>query len=161
MTNLKELRKEKKLTQEEVARLCGMSLRSYKMYENDYKDKESIKKEHIIDVLNNVDYVDEEHGILSLEEIKRITKEVLSKYKVDYCILFGSYAKGYATGKSDIDLLVSTEITGLAYFGLVEDLRVNLHKVVDLLTTNQLKNNLELTKEILQDGIKIYGEHKE
>ena len=38
MIDLKQLRKEKKITQEEAAMLCGMSLRSYKMYENEYKD---------------------------------------------------------------------------------------------------------------------------
>lgn len=160
MIDLKQLRKEKKITQEEAAMLCGMSLRSYKMYENEYKDKDSLKREHIIDVLNKVNFIDEEHGVLSIEEIKRITQEVLSKYAVDYCILFGSYAKGYAKEKSDIDLLISTEITGLEYFGLVEDLRVNLHKVIDLLTVNQLKNNLNLTKDILQDGIKIYDKRE-
>ena len=39
----------------------------------------------------------------------------------------------------------------------LEDLRNALHKEIDLLNTNQLKNNLELTEEILKDGIRIYG----
>ena len=30
-------------------------------------------------------------------------------------------------------------------------------KKVDVLEINQLKDNLELTQEILKDGIKIYG----
>lgn len=156
MSEIKELRKEKKLTQEEAAKLCNMSLRSYKMYENEYKDKISIKKDFIINTLNEIGYIDEEHGILSIGDIQKIVSDVLSKYDVDYCILFGSYATGKATDKSDVDLLIKTNVTGLDFFGLVEDLRVSLHKVVDLLNTNQLKNNLELTEDILKDGIRIY-----
>ena len=35
MSDLKELRMEKKMTQQQVADLVGVSLRSYKSYEND------------------------------------------------------------------------------------------------------------------------------
>ena len=59
--------------------------------------------------------------------------------------------------KSDIDLLIDTEVTGLDFFGLIEELRQSLHKKIDLLKINQLDNNQELLKEILKDGIKIYG----
>ena len=71
--------------------------------------------------------------------------------------MFGSYAKNKATPKSDIDLLIDTEVTGLDFFGLIEELRQSLHKKIDLLKINQLNNNQELLKEILKDGIKIYG----
>jgi len=40
---------------------------------------------------------------------------------------------------------------------MVEELRTVLCKKVDVLDTKQLMNNLELTEEILKDGIKIYG----
>jgi hypothetical protein len=40
---------------------------------------------------------------------------------------------------------------------LVETLREELKKKVDVLDIKQLNNNLVLTKEILKDGIKIYG----
>ena len=58
---------------------------------------------------------------------------------------------------SDVDLLISTDATGLKFYGLVEDIRTALHKKVDVLDINQLKDNFELTQEILKDGIKIYG----
>ena len=56
-----------------------------------------------------------------------------------------------------MDLLVSVPSDGLKFFELVEMLRMNLKKKVDLLDFNQLNNNPELTYEILKDGIKIYG----
>ena len=82
-----------------------------------------------------------------------------SQYKgaVEFCYLFGSYAKGYANEKSDVDLCVSTSLTGLDFFGLIEDIRVALHKKVDLIRFDTLNNNLKLINEIMKDGIKIYG----
>ena len=71
--------------------------------------------------------------------------------------MFGSYAKKKATSVSDVDLLVSANVKGLRFYGMVEELRVALRKRVDVLDINQLKDNLLLTEEILKDGIKIYG----
>ncbi len=62
-----------------------------------------------------------------------------------------------ATEASDVDLLISTNVRGLKFYGLVEEIRSALHKKVDVLDLNQLSDNFELTKEILRDGIKIYG----
>lgn len=59
--------------------------------------------------------------------------------------------------ESDVDLLISTGVSGLKFYGLVEEIRVALHKKVDVLNMEQLMDNPELTKEILKDGIKIYG----
>lgn len=56
----------------------------------------------------------------------------------------------------DVDLLISSNITGLKFYGLVESLREKLNKRVDLLNQDQVKNNFELLNEILKDGIKIY-----
>ena len=155
--NLKELRKEKKMTQQQVADLVGICLRSYKSYENEERKKGTIKYEYIFEKLEEVNKIDEEHGILELDDIKTKCTEIFERHNVYYCYLFGSYAKGYAKGNSDVDLLISTDITGLHYFGLIEELRVSLKKKVDLLNLKSLENNFELTKEILQDGVKVYG----
>jgi predicted nucleotidyltransferase len=94
---------------------------------------------------------------LLLDDIKSICGAVFKKYPIDYCYLFGSYAKGKANEKSDVDLLVCIPIDGMVYFELLETLREKLHKKVDLLDVDQLENNHTLVKEILRDGIKIYG----
>ena len=82
---------------------------------------------------------------------------MFEKYDVNFCYLFGSYAKEKAKPTSDVDLLISVNVKGLKFYGLVEELRTALHKKVDVLDINQLKNNMELIQEILKDGIKIYG----
>ena len=157
MVDLKELRIEKKMTQQEVADLVGISLRSYKSYENDEEKRDTIKYKYIVEQLSKINYIDEETGILELEDIVRKCTEVFERYEVSFCYLFGSYAKGKATQTSDVDLLISANVKGLKFYGLVEEIRTALHKKVDVIDMNQLKENIELTEEIFKDGIKIYG----
>lgn len=157
MADLKELRMDKKMTQQEVADLVGISLRSYKSYENDEEKKDTLKYNYMVEQLSKINYIDEEHGILGVEDIKRKCGKVFASYEVNFCYLFGSYAKGKATPSSDVDLLISANVKGLQFYGLIEEIRTALGKRVDVLDINQLKDNLELTEEIFKDGIKIYG----
>lgn len=155
--SLKELRKEKGLSQEKCANYLGIPIRSYKRYESDESKINRMKYEYIINRLNNYGYIDEEHGKLTVQKIREICSEVFNEYPVDYCYLFGSYAKGYETEKSDVDLLVSMPVDGLKYYELIETLRERLKKKVDLLDVLQLNKNPQLLQEILKDGVKIYG----
>lgn len=157
MSGLKCLRLEKRLTQQQVADLVGISLRSYKSYENDEKKEGTLKYNYMVEKLSEVNPIDEEHGVLEVADIKKKCSEIFEKYDINFCYLFGSYAKGKAKPSSDVDLLVATSITGLKFYGLVEEIRMALNKKVDVLDINQLKDNVELTQEILKDGIKIYG----
>ena len=144
MSTLKQLRLSKKLTQQEACDILGVSLRSYKEYENNEKKAGTFKYRSMISELEKYVVLDEEHGILTLDEIKDGCKAVLDEYDVKYCVLFGSYAKGKATQTSDVDLLVSTDIVGLKFFGIAERLREKLHKKVDLLDLRQLADNQAL-----------------
>ena len=92
-----------------------------------------------------------------IDKIREKIKPVAQKYNLVYVWLFGSYAKGKATPVSDVDLVISVNVKGLKFYGLVEETRTALHKKVDVLDMNQLKDNIELTEEIFKDGIKIYG----
>lgn len=157
MGKLKELRIEKALTQQEAAEFVGISLRSYKSYENDEEKRDTLKYRYIMEQLSKVNFIDEEHGVLTIETIKRDCSKVFAQYDVNFCYLFGSYAKGKETPVSDVDLLISTDVKGLKFYGMVEELRMNFRKRVEVLDMNQLKDNMELTEEILRDGIKIYG----
>lgn len=154
---LKELRLSKGLTQKELASLAGVSLRSYKDYENKIEKQHGYRYEHLLDALNKYGYIDEEHGILTLDQIKDAVAKVFEEFDVEYCYLFGSYAKGEASDGSDVDLLVRTDVTGMHFFGLCERLREALHKKVDLLEIVQLNNNPKLINEILKYSIKIYA----
>lgn len=154
---LRELRKSKGITQQQAADFIGIPLRTYSNYETDSTKQTSIKYKYMLEKLFTYGYIDEENGILNVDEIKKVCVGVLSNYPVEYCYLFGSYAKGKATPTSDVDLLVYTTVSGLKFYGLVEELREKLKKKVDLLDQKQIADNFDLTNEILKDGIKIYG----
>lgn len=154
---LKDERLRNNLTQQQAAELMGISLRSYKAYENELAKRDSFKYTYMLDKLKALNPLDEEHGVLPVEDIKARCAEIFDKYQINYCYLFGSYAKGTAQETSDIDLLIASEVSGLKFFSLIEELRVALSKRVDALDINQLKDNFVLTQEILESGIKIYG----
>lgn len=154
---LKELRKEKGLTQEACAKVVGVPLRTYIRYESDEGRRNNIKYRYIFEILQKYGVIDEEHGLLTVEKIKETCSPLFEQYGVKYAYLFGSYAKKRATEQSDVDLLISMPVNGLRFYELVEALREALKKRVDLLDETQLDNNNALVKEILQDGIKIYG----
>lgn len=157
MTELKSLRIKNNVTQEYCAKLLNISLRSFKDYENNEHKSNSIKYKYILEQLTKHFEVNETKGILSKEMIISTCNEIFKNYKIDYCYLFGSYAKNTATDKSDIDLLISGDIKGLKFYEILEKLRETLHKNIDLLDLNQLNNNPILLNEILKTGEKIYG----
>lgn len=154
---LRELRLSKQLTQREAAEMCSVSLRSYNSFENEPSKTESIKYRYMCSILEEYNRIDETHGILTIEEIKKMLKSIFEEYNIDYCYLFGSYAKGKATQTSDVDLLIASDITGIKFFGMTDKIRTVLCKNVDVLDLNQLKDNAQLLNEILKDGVKIYG----
>ena len=156
MNNLREARIAKGLTQAEASAYLGISLRSYKTYENDVTKVKTFKYGYMLSQLEKYSPVNEERGILALDDIKAACRKVLEEYPVRYCILFGSYAKGTPSEKSDVDLLISTDVTGLKFFGIAERLRNALNKKVDLLNLKQLNGNPDLLDEILKDGVKVY-----
>ena len=125
--------------------------------ENDEEKRGAIKYNYIVEQLTKINFIDEEHGVLTIEDITRKCAKVLEQYDVNFCYLFGSYAKGTATDTSDVDLLISTAISGIQFYDLVETVRETLQKKVDVLNHKQLNDNPELVHEILKDGIKIYG----
>lgn len=144
-------------TQAQAANHLGVSLRSYKSYETDPQKADTLKYRYLTRELESICAVDETHGILTLPEIRGACSGVLAEYPVTYCYLFGSYARGTATPDSDVDILVSGEVEGLSFYGLVDALKAALRKRVDVLTPAQLVKNPELLNEILRDGVKIYG----
>lgn len=94
----------------------------------------------------------------SINEIRKVLSPILSAYGVNDAILFGSYAKGTATEKSDIDLLVNSNLKGLSFFGLVNDILESLRVPADIFDIREIEKDSAMEKEIRDYGIKIYGE---
>ena len=154
--DLKELRKTKRLTQVDAASIAGVSVESYKNHELGRSRGDSPLGRMIFDKLSAYDPYGFEKGILPLDLIKQTLSDVLGSKPVDFAYLFGSYAKGEADAKSDVDIMVSGAITGLEFFSLGGELERALHKNVDIIRLSDVGANQDLIREIMATGIRIY-----
>ena len=150
---LKELRKQLGLTQPEAANLLNIPFRTYCRYEDQPQYEGTFKYNHMISVLNEK----ATSIVLKIETIKEVVSNICSKYKVNACYLFGSYAKGKARSDSDIDLMIVSELEGIEYYQLLGDLENRLKKKIDLIRLETAIQNVKLMNEILKEGVKIYG----
>ena len=95
--------------------------------------------------------------IFSKEEIKNNLEPVFRIYNVRKAVLFGSYAKNTANAKSDVDILVDSDLKGLKFVGLMEDARNALNnKEVDILDESHIEKDSDIANEISKTGILIY-----
>lgn len=94
--------------------------------------------------------------IYTKQQIQAILQPVFISHNVKKAVLFGSYAKGLAGERSDIDILVDSGLKGLAFYGLLEDVVTSLGKSVDLLDTSQIKLGSKIEEEIVNSGVVIY-----
>ena len=95
--------------------------------------------------------------MLTLNAIKSTVEKISKKYDVKTVYLFGSYARGEATEKSDIDLRIEKgNLRGLVQLIKFEnELKDALGTNVDVLTTSSLSNRF--LSNIKNDEILIYG----
>ena len=81
---LKELRKKKKITQAECAKYLGIPLRTYQNYETDATKVGSMKYAFMMQKLEEYGFIDETHGVLSIEQIKSACETVFQSVDVEY-----------------------------------------------------------------------------
>jgi len=96
-------------------------------------------------------------NVYDVEEIKSRLTPVFDANGVRSAVLFGSYAKGSATEKSDVDLLVDSGLKGLDFVGLAEYIRNALEKEVDVIDVGYVKKGSKIEDEVRETGIRIYG----
>lgn len=150
---LKDLRRQLGLTQPEAAIILNIPFRTYCRYEDEKQRENTFKYNQMVALLNK--YAEE--MVLKLETIKTAASEVLAKYDVSTCYLFGSYAKDKANNQSDVDLMIVSNVEGIELYQIIDDLENRLKKKVDLIRLETAIQNVKLMNEILKDGIKIYG----
>ena len=96
--------------------------------------------------------------IYTIEQIKNKSKEVFDNQDfVKEAYLFGAYARGEATEKSDIDfMIVLNRTVGMEFFGLYHFLQKEFQKDVDVLTEKEAYDIMP--ESIERDKVKIYGD---
>jgi predicted nucleotidyltransferase len=98
------------------------------------------------------------YKIYTIDEIKKRFEKVAKKYEVEEAYLFGSYARGDATKKSDVDFYIKADKirTLLDLSGFCIDTQKAMKKDVDVITTDaKLEEKFE--QEIKKELVKIYG----
>ncbi len=93
----------------------------------------------------------------TLEEIKEGASEILQQGGVKRAAVFGSFARGETTHKSDLDLLIEFEgeKTLLDLVALKNRLERAIHLKVDLITYRSISPLLR--ENILREQIPLYG----
>lgn len=94
--------------------------------------------------------------IYTIEQIRGLLSPVFKRYSIRSAVLFGSYAKNAATPKSDIDLLVDSNLKGLKFVGLMEDIQNAIDKDVDVLDVTHIEKDSKINSEIMSTGVTIY-----
>lgn len=157
MNQLREKRKELGITQIQAAHACGVSRRTYQTYEETNNPNKTF--DELIKKLDDMGIMDGSNYICSVQFIKFVCRKFFKeKYpEVHAAYLFGSYARGEATGHSDIDILVVCDPMDIRYYGMIAELEQELHKEVDMHTHKQLINDERFAEQVLIDAIKIYG----
>ena len=92
----------------------------------------------------------------TVPQIEARLMPVFRKNNVRRAVLFGSYSKGLATPDSDVDILVDSGLSGLSFFGLLEDVCQSLDCSVDLIDTQDIVPDSEIEREINRTGRVIY-----
>lgn len=94
----------------------------------------------------------------TIDEIRQRTAPLAKQYGISRMSLFGSYARGEANDKSDVDLVIDRgRLRGLIqYFSFVHDLEENLNCHVDVVTTGI--QDRDFLARITGEGVLLYEE---
>lgn len=97
--------------------------------------------------------------MLTIDEIKATVAPICERYGVKRMTLFGSYARGEADDKSDVDLMVDKydekKLRGFVWGGLYGDLKDALGLEVDVLS--RISTRQKFLDKIAKDEVLIYA----
>jgi len=94
--------------------------------------------------------------VYSYAQLKEMLTPVFSHNGVRKAVLFGSYGKGAASSKSDIDLLVDSGLRGLKFVGLLGEIIETVNKDVDLIDVTHIEKGSRIEREIDATGVLLY-----
>ena len=92
--------------------------------------------------------------MLTILEITAAIRELLARYRAEYALLFGSYARGDATEDSDVDVVVfgGPHFKRTNIFAFAEDLCELLGKNVDVFEISEVDEGTSLYETIMREG---------
>ena len=95
------------------------------------------------------------HNICTIDEIRQVVKNLSDKYDIEKAYLFGSYARGDATEKSDIDITIKggKNFKGSNVFSLGEELRSNTKKSVDIFEMREVNSGTPFYRQMQKESV--------
>ena len=96
------------------------------------------------------------YKIYTIEELKEKLMPIFRSHNVKKALVFGSYGKGCALKDSDVDIYVDSNLHGLAFIELVEDIRDELKKDVDVIDARHVDKGTKIEEEIWKYGEVLY-----
>ena len=94
--------------------------------------------------------------VYTVPQLRDVLSPVFARYGVRRAVLFGSYGKGTATEKSDVDLLVDSGLHGLRFVGLLDDVQRAVGRDVDLFDVTHIESGSRIDREIRNTGVTVY-----
>ncbi len=91
-----------------------------------------------------------------IAKLQAVLTPVFRDYGISRAVLFGSVAKKTATEKSDLDLLVTSDLHGLRFVGFMEAVRRAAQMPVDILDVSHIERGSKIQREIETTGVTIY-----
>jgi predicted nucleotidyltransferase len=101
--------------------------------------------------------------VYTIDEIKERIRPVAEKYNLPAVYLFGSYARGEADEKSDVDIMVDlrgTSVKGhFEYAGVYLDLTDRFDKEIDMIEEEVVLsgNDKRFAENIRKDMVRVYA----
>ena len=100
-------------------------------------------------------------GIMSrnnytINDLSKILTPIFKNYNIGKAIVFGSVAKGTSKTNSDIDILVDSNLKGMKFIGLIEDVKEAVNCEIDMFDITHITPDSSILHEINDTGIVIY-----
>ena len=96
--------------------------------------------------------------VYTIEELKKMTKDIFRKYGIEKAYIFGSYARGEANKESDIDIMIKKgklktllQLSALAY-----EIEQILKKQIDIVIEETYTEDINYDSETIKLAKSIF-----
>lgn len=96
--------------------------------------------------------------VYTVDEIKDKLTPIFEVEPIYRAVLFGSYATGEATEKSDIDIVIDSHgaLVNWDFYGVLHDITQAIDKEIDLFEITEIHHSSSLMDEIYSKGVVLY-----